>query len=567
MSAPKKVDFQRSWEFFKQIGSPKCIVAPMVNQSELAFRKLCRQYGAGLCFTPMLHSRLFASDPKYRKKELEPEAGGVEDRPLIVQFCANDAEILLEAAKLVQDKCDAVDINLGCPQGIARKGHYGSFLLNVEEFDLIAGMVRKLHDNLSIPVTCKIRLLPDPEDTMTLVKLLQDSGCAMLTVHGRTRDMIKERLGPNDFDMIRRIKEELSIPVIANGGIEHKADIEKCLEYTKCDGVMVSEGILANPRIFQSDLSTFEDTCKVAQEYIDYAKNGPMTQTKLRGHLFKILFPFIMQLPDVRKYLAGQDTEGMMQVVPLLRRRFDEELKKTTSGMRTEGGVVQTDEGTNTENSSVVSSLEKFPSWYARHQKPVVQRAKKPAPTPKDMQQEKQCPACQKTLPRTSYSVRGWKHAKGKCVVCSNSGGVVGNFKCLGCDYKAPVFDAVWNHLLSTRHFAPACAQENKEQNEEGVEDAQRVFVCVACGESCKGIKKFCRHVSRGHRGWVQRLCAASAKGTLTAADILALVKEDEDRKNSDDKEGQVKHNAKRPRTEVEVPAEIKQKQHKLSSS
>ena len=141
------------YDFYRAIGSPVNIVAPMVDQSELAFRLLVRQYGAHLCYTPMFHSRLFAENPHYRAKKFHTVAQ--LDRPLIVQFCGNDPEVVLRAAKLVENDCDAVDLNLGCPQGIARKGRYGSFLL--EEPETIVAMVETLHRELSVPVTCKIR--------------------------------------------------------------------------------------------------------------------------------------------------------------------------------------------------------------------------------------------------------------------------------------------------------------------------------------------------------------------------------------------------------------------------
>ena len=116
------------FEFFESIGSPKYVCAPMVDQSELAFRLLCRKYGTELCYTPMLHSRLMVEDKKYKSKHFStcPEDYG-RDNPLFVQLCGNDPEIVLGAAQLVENECDAVDINLGCPQGIARKGNYGSF--------------------------------------------------------------------------------------------------------------------------------------------------------------------------------------------------------------------------------------------------------------------------------------------------------------------------------------------------------------------------------------------------------------------------------------------------------
>lgn len=91
-----------------------------------------------------------------------------EDRPLIAQFCGNNPDSLLSACKYLEDKCDAVDINFGCPQGIAKRGRYGSFLLS--EPDTIVSLVKKLHENLSIPVTCKIRILPNSKQTVIIFK-------------------------------------------------------------------------------------------------------------------------------------------------------------------------------------------------------------------------------------------------------------------------------------------------------------------------------------------------------------------------------------------------------------
>ena len=146
------------YAFFNRIGRPKFLVAPMVDQSELPYRILTRRYGAQLCYTPMFHAKMFSTCEKYRATNFKPCK---EYRPLVVQFCANDPDILLAAAKLVENDADAVDINLGCPQGIAKRGQYGSFLLDKK--DLIVSMVSKLHAELKIPVTCKIRCLPTEE--------------------------------------------------------------------------------------------------------------------------------------------------------------------------------------------------------------------------------------------------------------------------------------------------------------------------------------------------------------------------------------------------------------------
>ncbi len=109
-----------------------------------------------------------------------------EDRPLTVQFCANEPEWLIKAAKYVEGFADAVDINCGCPQGIAKKGNYGAYLL--EQPDVIVALVERLHKELKIPVTVKIRCLPSEEATLTLAKRIEAAGASLLTVHGRLKE-------------------------------------------------------------------------------------------------------------------------------------------------------------------------------------------------------------------------------------------------------------------------------------------------------------------------------------------------------------------------------------------
>lgn len=305
-------------QLFQKIGSPARILAPMVDQSELAWRILSRKYGATLAYTPMFHAKLFATSEKYRK-DMWCSLDGDEklDRPLIVQFCANDPEYLLNAAKLVQDKCDAVDLNLGCPQGIARKGHYGSFLM--EEWDLIYKLIRKLHDNLDVPVTAKIRVFPDREKTLKYAKMILDAGAQFLTVHGRFREQKGQQTGLADWEIIKYLRENLPKDTVffANGNILYPEDISRCQSYINCDGILSAEGNLYNPGVFNVDHADDKDMIfprvdKLLREYFEIIKSIPESKASriaMKSHFFKILRPFLSHHTDIRSEVAKMNAK------------------------------------------------------------------------------------------------------------------------------------------------------------------------------------------------------------------------------------------------------------------
>lgn len=251
--------------FYESIGSPKHIVAPMVDQSEFAWRMLTRSFlppdlrRSILAYSPMLHAKMFAEAPKYRATHFEAlkedgqaylDGNPEFDRPLFVQFCANDPDALLGAAKHVQQYCDAVDLNLGCPQGIAKRGHYGAFLQ--EDWDTIHKLIRTLHDGLDIPVTAKMRILESREKTLEYAKMILDAGASIITVHGRQRDQKGHKTGLADWSVLRYLREQLPEDTVmfANGNILQHEDIEACLKATGVDGVMSAEGNLYDPSIF-----------------------------------------------------------------------------------------------------------------------------------------------------------------------------------------------------------------------------------------------------------------------------------------------------------------------------
>ncbi len=224
-----------------------------------------------LAYTPMIHARLFSETPKFRDHNFQPIRSGLTslpdpatlsssdiyldgnpliDRPLFVQFCANDPDQLLEAARYVQPFCDAVDLNLGCPQGIARRGRYGAFLQ--DDWNLIYRIINKLHENLDVPVTAKIRILDTKEKTLEYAKVILSAGASVITVHGRQRDQKGHKTGLADWSVLRYLRESLppDTVIFANGNILQHGDIDKCLEETGADGVMSAEGNLHDPTIF-----------------------------------------------------------------------------------------------------------------------------------------------------------------------------------------------------------------------------------------------------------------------------------------------------------------------------
>ena len=297
------------WEWFRSIGSPRTIVAPMVDQSDIPYRLLCRRYSADIAYTQMLNAPIFLNNPKYRHENIG--SADLLERPLIAQIAGHDPVAMLKVGLDLQKDCDAVDVNLGCPQGIAKRGRYGAYLM--EELDLLKEIVSTLANGLSVPVTCKTRIYKGEDGLARSIRLcetLVDAGASMLTIHGRTREEKGEWTSAADWDTLRAIKahfarRDRNVPIIANGGISSLADVERCLAHTQCDGVMSSEAILENPALFSDskDPQTGEHVSqlRLAEEYLALAKEHPPRIIKIvRGHIMKILYRYFTIYTDLR---------------------------------------------------------------------------------------------------------------------------------------------------------------------------------------------------------------------------------------------------------------------------
>jgi tRNA-dihydrouridine synthase len=394
--SPSQLDQLRSLSFWERINKPKFIAAPMVDQSELAFRLLVRQNGCDLTFTQMINSRVFITNTIYRKsvvdwcnyrpalnvadansiKYCEEDMDRVEsfnrgvDRPLIVQFNGNDPETLLKACNLLLERTpdiSAIDLNLGCPQAIARRGHYGGYFLNdkARRESLLSLLKTMVRDLSPLPITVKIRKLTDDNDsgdkTVELCQRFEDIGISMITIHGRTTEQSKTFIGPTDWRIIKRIKSVTSIPIVANGGISSIADADRCFEETGVDCVMSSEALLENPKLFNRQNQEaykndyINNQLQTTLEYLELAGQYPLpsSSTGVQGHLFKLLHCFIHATcnHDLRERLI-KDSHDVHKLISLVH-----ELQHRLSPF--------------SQNNDVTSAANKGyfnrSSWYFRH--------------------------------------------------------------------------------------------------------------------------------------------------------------------------------------------------------
>ena len=222
------------------------ILAPMAGVTDLAFRKICKEFEPGLVYTEMVSSKAIFYDDSKTKLLMDTQG---EKRPVSMQIFGSDEETMGYASKYVSKLADIVDINMGCPAPkVVKNGDGSKLLLNKQKAEEVIKSVVK---NSNKPITLKLRKGWDLNNIVAVefAQMAEKAGVSAITIHGRTRSEMYS--GKADLDIIKKVKESVNIPVIGNGDIVDEESALKMFEYTGVDGIMIGRGTFGNPWIFK----------------------------------------------------------------------------------------------------------------------------------------------------------------------------------------------------------------------------------------------------------------------------------------------------------------------------
>ena len=282
------------------------LLAPMAGITDLPFRLICKEFGPGLVYTEMISSKgLFYND---EKTKLLLDMKG-EKRPVAIQIFGSDIESMKYAAEYISQYADIIDINMGCPAPKVVKNGDGSRLLL--DLELAGKIAKEVVKSAKVPVTIKMRIGWDNENIVAFeaAKIFEQAGISAITVHGRTRNEFYS--GNADWNIIKKVKESINIPVIGNGDIKNPRDAKKMFEDTNVDGIMIGRASLGNPWIFRDIINELsgsekkeiskEEKLDIIIKHINYAveeKGENVAVNEMRKHIAG----YIKNMKDASKY-------------------------------------------------------------------------------------------------------------------------------------------------------------------------------------------------------------------------------------------------------------------------
>lgn len=286
------------------------VLAPMAGVTDLPFRKLCKEQGAGLICMEMVSAKAISFHNKNTEALMEIDKC---ENPVSMQLFGSEPELMARVAAEIEERpFDILDINMGCPVPKVVNNGEGSALLKNPE--LIVKIVKSVSSAIKKPLTVKVRIgfENEPVDIVEIAKRVEDAGAAAIAVHGRTRQQYYS--GTADWDAIRRVKEAVSIPVIGNGDVDSPEKAKALIKETGCEGVMIGRAVRGNPWLFRELNHYFETGEKLPRPSVEEVREMILRHARMQIDL-KGEFTGIREM---RKHVAWY-TAGMRHSAALRR--------------------------------------------------------------------------------------------------------------------------------------------------------------------------------------------------------------------------------------------------------
>lgn len=301
----------------------KFFLAPLAGVNDPAFRLLCKELGAGLTYTELMSVHAIIHHKDHIRDFIEYSDN---EKPRAIQLFGSDIDKTMEAARIVEKHFDIIDFNLGCPSPKITEQNAGAALL--KKPDHVKKLLSKLVKAVDIPITVKLRAGMDDKscDLFKKIALIaEDAGVSMIALHART--LKQGYSGKANWEWIKELKENISIPIIGNGDIKRPEDAKRMFDETGCDYVMIGRAAMGNPYIFKQcndyfDVEKYkslnpEENMKYFFKYLEYTKDFKISYPQIKAHAIWFTKGIVGGAELRRKIVMSKDVEEIKKIIKL----------------------------------------------------------------------------------------------------------------------------------------------------------------------------------------------------------------------------------------------------------